>query len=440
MNKKFFITAIALLFMLAAISACGDKDDNDNNNNNNEDEENEENNEDENENNENNGLNMNDDNENDDTNINDDNDEDDEAADGDFDELIEYMEDETDGTAEVLYENDDTEDHEMDDVNVSLDGYTLVELNDFHTNFEIPFDDQTDGGVVIAQYTVKNDSDDDVSYMPSFEMTYDGAEKDIDNYMDLLPEDEQLPEMLSPDDDYELQAGDEVTGYYTYPFGEDRLDDVLDKGEADVNVPAPHEDVEDSSTALGDEGQFTLSLDEETSKANADDDSEDFYEDKATSENMGDKEMLDSEEDMDQTEELADVGVTLDGYQFTEFEPNEEEAPRFEDFNEGVVLLTVKFEMDNGGDSEIGKGSMDSKLTVNDGSEYILGEGMLLDYDNDDAIDEDDTGDLLQVFAMDKEEYDKILKDKSFEVEIGPLRDKDAEDISKGKEVEFDLK
>lgn len=437
MNKKVFMLAIVMLFTIAIISACGEND----SNNNDAEEENSESEKNDND------MNSDDDNEDDnDTNMSGDNDDD--SDDSEFADLIDYMEDETEGTADILYENDESQDHEMDGVTATLDGYTLVELNDFHRDYNIPFDEETDGGVVIAKYTVDNDTDDDLAYMPTFNMSYVGAEKDIDNYHELLPEDEQLPEKLSPDDDYELAAGDEITGYYTYPFGADRLDDVLDEGEADVEVPQPQEDIDDYSTALGDEGQFTLSLDDEDSDEGSESDEEDdenkendddFYEDKATSENMGDKEMLDSESDVDQTDTLDDVDVTLDGYQFTAFEPNDEEAPRFEDFDDDVVLLTVKFAIDNGGDSEIGKGSMESKLTLDDGS-YLLGEGMLLDYSNDDTIEDGDDGDLLQVFVMDKDMYDEDLEENAFEIELGPLRNEDAEDISKGEEVSFELK
>lgn len=445
MNRKWLILAIALFFTVAVVSACGDKDDNDNNNNNDnnvENEENNENNENENENNNNENNDDNDLNDND-LNDNDNNDDDDKTAmagaESDFDELIQYMEEETEGEAEILYESDNGDEHDMEGVTVSLDEYALVELNDFHMDFSIPFDDQTDGGVVITKYTVKNDSDDDVSYMPMMPATYVGAEKNIDNYREILPKEEQLAVMLTSDDDYELKAGDELTGYYTYPLGEDRLADVLDEGEIEVEIPQPQEDPDDYSSTLGDEGTFTINLSDDNAEKNEEKASKGFYEDKVTSDNWGDKEMLDNEEDMGQTEELRDVDVTLDGYQFTEFEPNSDEAPRFESFENGIVLVTIKFDLENNGDDEIGKNSVSSKLTMNDGSMYTLGDGMLLDYRNDDTIEPGDSGELLQVYLLDKRDYED-WEDRSFEVELGPLRDAEAQDISKGKKVEFDLK
>src|SRR5699024_6524493 len=99
-----------------------------------------------------------------------------------FDELIEYMEEETEGEAKILFENDGGDEHDMEGVTFSLDEYALVELNDFHENYSIPFDDETSGGVVIAKYTLANDTDDDVHYTPMFSASYTGGEKHLDNY------------------------------------------------------------------------------------------------------------------------------------------------------------------------------------------------------------------------------------------------------------------
>lgn len=136
MKRRWLVLAIALFFMVGIVSACGDKDDNNNNNNNdnnnvenednNNDNDDNNNNEDNNDNNDNddiagNGLN-NDDNDNNDNNDNDNNDNDDERASanasGNFDDLIEFMEDETEGEAELIYESDNGDEHDMD-------GFTL---------------------------------------------------------------------------------------------------------------------------------------------------------------------------------------------------------------------------------------------------------------------------------------------------------------------------
>src|SRR5699024_12772934 len=94
-----------------------------------------------------------------------------------------------------------------------------------------------------------------------------------------------------------------------------------------------------------------------------------FYEERATDENMGDKTMIKEKEDIGETVSLSDSKVTLEGYQFTEFEPNKEEAPRFEDFDEGIVLLTLKMEIENNESDPVGLTSLSSTLDVNNGKE-----------------------------------------------------------------------
>src|SRR5699024_12201404 len=49
---------------------------------------------------------------------------------GDFDELIKYMEDETEGTAEIIYEGEGGDEHDMDGVTVSVDSYVLLERSE----------------------------------------------------------------------------------------------------------------------------------------------------------------------------------------------------------------------------------------------------------------------------------------------------------------------
>ena len=82
------------------------------------------------------------------------------------------MEETSEGNATILYENTQSQTHEVDQFSVTLEQYTVVELIDFHTNFAIPFDDETDGGVLIAEYTMTNESDEDLFYMPSLNLSY----------------------------------------------------------------------------------------------------------------------------------------------------------------------------------------------------------------------------------------------------------------------------
>ncbi|GEN85630.1 DUF5068 domain-containing protein [Oceanobacillus sojae] len=183
------------------------------------------------------------------------------SSNAEFDVLITAMEEETEGTATLLFENNESQSHEREGLSLTLDAYPLVELEDFYTNFSIPFGDQTDGGVILVQYTVKNDSDQDLHYMPTLNIDYVGATKHHNNYRDLIPLEEQLPTILAPDNEYLVEAEDKVTGYYAYPFGQDELEEILAEGNVIVDAPAPTTEYNEYSSTIGSGTEFTLPLD-----------------------------------------------------------------------------------------------------------------------------------------------------------------------------------
>ncbi|MEN1939024.1 DUF5068 domain-containing protein [Paenibacillus sp. 102] len=359
------------------------------------------------------------------------------AKSNDYSKLISYMEKETQGKTKVLYENKEPQVHKLQDVSVSLDNYTLVELNDFHTDFNIPFNDQTNGGVILAHYTVKNDSNKDVYYMPNLNITFTGAKRDYSNYKDLIPKEEQLPTKLSPSNNYLVKAKESISGYIAYPFGKDDLTKILELSTVSVKVPEAQANKGKYDAPIGSAGNLALSLNKQGDQKVTTDKT--FYQDKATAENMGEKSMLNEKSNINKSEQLGATKVTLDGYQFTKFTPNSVEAPRFESFKNGIVLLTVKFKLDNKETEDISLSPISSKLSVNDGAQYTLNEGMLLNYKYGDSIKTGASGELLQIFILDQEQYEKIWKNKNFEIELGPMMNKDAKDISKGHKVKFTL-
>src|SRR5699024_903626 len=171
MYKRTFRFAFILLFTLIFASACGNISDmlssnNDNNEENEADAEEEDNANEEannNENNENNGemKKIGEVEETDNDNNNDDEDNDDAKSDIDvkdskFSDQIEYMEEETEGTAEVLFESDESQEHDMEDVSLTQEGYTFVELDDFHIDLSIPLDDEKVVGCFITIYNIHN--------------------------------------------------------------------------------------------------------------------------------------------------------------------------------------------------------------------------------------------------------------------------------------------
>ncbi|MED0981396.1 DUF5068 domain-containing protein [Bacillus paramycoides] len=355
----------------------------------------------------------------------------------DYSKLISYMEKETGGKTKVLFENKEPQIYKAEDISVSLNSYTLVELNGFHTDFNIPFNNQTDGGVILANYSVKNNSPKDIYYMPALDMSFTGAQKVYSNYKDLIPKEDQLPSKLAPTNDYLVKAGETISGYIAYPFGKDDLTKISTLSTVSVKVPTAQANKGKFDAPIGSPGNFSLSLNKQgTEKVAAD---KTFYQDKATANNMGDKKMLKEKSSINNSQELGAVNVTLDGYQFTQFTPNSVEAPRFANFKNGIVLLTVKFKLDNKDAQDVALSPISSTLRVNDGTQYTLSEGMLLNYDYNASVKTGTSGELLQVYTLDQEQYEKIWKDKTFEIELGPMRNKEAKDISQGKKAKFTL-
>ncbi|MES5848750.1 MULTISPECIES: DUF5068 domain-containing protein [unclassified Bacillus cereus group] len=355
----------------------------------------------------------------------------------DYSKLISYMEKETGGKTKVLFENKEPQVHKAEDVSVSMNSYTLVELNGFHTDFNIPFNRQTEGGVILVNYSVKNSSAKDIYYMPALDMSFTGAQKVYSNYKDLIPKEDQLPTKLAPTNDYLVKAGETISGYIAYPFGKDDLEKISSLSTVSVTVPTAQANKGKFDAPIGSPGSFSLSLNKQGAEKVATDKA--FYQDKATANNMGDKKMLKEKSSINNSQELGAVHVTLDGYQFTQFTPNSVEAPRFANFKNGIVLLTVKFKLDNKDTQDVSLSPISSTLRVNDGTQYTINEGMLLNYDYNASVKTGTSGELLQVFILDQEQYEKIWKDKSFEIELGPMRNKEAKDISQGKKVKFTL-
>ena len=111
----------------------------------------------------------------------------------------------------------------------------------------------------------------------------------------------------------------------------------------DVLVPTAQSDMDDFETIIGSKGRFTIAISDEGAESVAN--NSQFYEDRVTFEKLGEKTLLKEKSDIGESKELGDATVTLEGYQFTEFTPNAEEAPRFSSFTNGMILLTVKFDI-----------------------------------------------------------------------------------------------
>ncbi|MDR4937980.1 DUF5068 domain-containing protein [Rossellomorea marisflavi] len=356
-----------------------------------------------------------------------------------FSDLITFMEKETGGSAKKVFENTKPEqEYETEGIKVSLDQYQVLELNGLDEEYRTPFKKEEDGAVVLAKYTLKNESDQDVYYNPTLNMTFSGADKSYDNYRELLPEDKQIKEMLTPDNEYLWKKGETITGYYTYTMSKGDLEKAMDVSTVAIEVPAAQAEKDDYNSLIGEKGIFNVGLTEAGVKKVAD--NKKFYQDLTTKNDLGEKVMVDEKEGIGTNEKIGDLTFTLEGYQFAEFTPNAVEAPKFSNFKGDMVLLTVKLQVENGGKEQLSQGSPTSKLLIDGGADYTLDQPMLTGYAYDDVIEPGESGELLQIFVLDKEKYEKIWKDKSFEMEIAHLQNAKAKELFEGKTVSFKLK
>lgn len=68
----------------------------------------------------------------------------------------------------------------------------------------------------------------------------------------------------------------------------------------------------------------------------------------------------------------------------------------------------MKFKLDNKDTQDVSLSPISSTLRVNDGTQYTINEGMLLNYDYNAAVKTGTSGELLQVFILHQEQYEKI--------------------------------
>lgn len=131
---------------------------------------------------------------------------------------------------------------------------------------------------------------------------------------------------------------------------------------------------------------------------------------------MGTKTLLASKEPKE-TKEFEGIKVTLDGYQFTEFVPNEDQASRFKKFETGVVLLTTKLTVKNDGKASIKFGNTSGSLTMGNSVKTLSQNGLEVTAEKTDLpVGEEATKYL--VFAMDKESYEKLYHEQEFKLSV----------------------
>lgn len=328
-----------------------------------------------------------------------------------------------------------------EDTIVSINGFELDEVTDFHSDFEIPFKGNTDkGGVVLAEFTVENKGKEPVYFTPSINLTFTGATNSYSSTKSLLSDESKDFSSMVTSKKFKINAGEKVTGNAAYAIDLAGLEKIEKEGLITAEVPAAFskENSFKREDMIGEDELVNLAMNEKGSDKNTSEAK--LYKDKVTLENWGEKTLLQENTALNKKEKIGKTEVTLEGYQFTEFKPNEDKASRFSSFENGVVLLTAKFKLDNQGEYDISLTSSSSTLLVNNGSQKTLSEGMLVKSPASGKLEHGKSGDWIQVFVLDKEQYDKIWKDKSFVLETRLLDYDTSASIEKGKTATFEWK
>lgn len=362
-----------------------------------------------------------------------------EAGSEEFDKIVAGIKENLDAKEiKVLYADMKPQVFEQGTVTVSLDGYETLELNDFKQDFASSFRDNSDhAGLLLAKYTIVNTGKEDAYYPPIFGLDYSESKHGFSaRTKNIMSEDVVDLSSTMVKKERKLTAGESVTGFLAFNIDGPSLDDMKKLAMVTMTIPAAYSKDEISKEArLGEEVKIELPVTDKGEETIAE--KANFYPDKITVDNMGTKTLLKEKKDIAETADYGEAKVTFNGYQFTEFVPNETEAPRFSDFENGIVLMTASFTIKNDGDEIIAPSTSSATLNVNNDSQRIMNSGMLLPRTTDNEIKKGEAKEWIQVFAFDKEQYDKIWKDKDFSIKVN-LRQISGS-LRKGEDVTFKL-
>lgn len=169
-----------------------------------------------------------------------------------------------------------------------------------------------------------------------------------------------------------------------------------------------------------------------------------FYEDNITIDKMGEKKILFANEAINETQTLTGVDVTFEGYQFTQFVPDEAYEPDFDIFDGGIVLFTTKFHFTNNNDEEIYINVMWDSITVNDGENEVGSPVIFIRTELDkerNILDPGESTIAYQVTALAEHRFEAI-KDEELSIEFGPIYQLDSDGrvfAITGETISFDL-
>ena len=333
-----------------------------------------------------------------------------------------------------LFEKDDVITNGDNNVNFTINGYQYLKIENFSRDFAVSYGDQNkEGGVLLVSATFKNNSDTSVYAGPGFSMSVVGYDSAIGRDEDLL-ENDLVGELL--DKKNELKQNEELSGYVALGVKPAAMEKITESGTAEFELPGFYSKPDSFSKAdtIVEPKKESIALTNEGESSNTE--ASQFYEDKITTENMGTKTMID-EKKLEKVENFENVAITAEGSQITSFEPNEEQASRFSKFESGVILITVKLNIRNDGDTPLNVDSTSATLKIGD-SVKMMSENMLQTKNGADEVGKGEEATKCLVFALDKESYEKLYKDQDLLLDVN-LYDTNFKRITKIGNILFEL-
>lgn len=338
---------------------------------------------------------------------------------------------ETEGDVEVIYTNENPGFlHDMNGFKVSVDAYQIVKVTDMNTDFYIEFDDQTEGYVITAKVTIDNTTNQALYYNPNFDILLSGPSDYFAKERTFVRD--EYPKSVIETETSKWAAGEKISGLVSYTLTNDEFK-LLDTVKPKLLIRGGVADNNQYSGSFKGDGifDFTYSAEQAAAVANA----HVFYPDLLTLENMADKELIFENMEINETQQIADVKVTLEGIQYTEITPTKAHEDRFRNFGDrGIVALTAKFIIDNQSSENLDLPFIASKVTIDQNRGNVLAEGMV-EPNNPRYIEAGKQGEKYSVFLFRKDEFEIF---KTFDLEFGPFRD-GGTDLFKGKSVKFSL-
>lgn len=345
-----------------------------------------------------------------------------------------YIAEESEGKVEVVYTNTKPNyTFDMNGFKVSVDQYQIVRLSDIHKDYTYVFDDQPDGYVITAQVTLDNQVGKPMYYTPMMHIR-------VANEYEIFP---GSSTMFVDDKDKvfskkETEAGkyakdEKVTGFFTFALTNDEYQSMSSVNPKFVIEGGAVDNADGKGASYNDATFDFIISDEQKSKLAS---QPNFYQDELLLKDMAQKKMIFEKQNIADTKELNGVKITLDGIQYTEVIPTEAYKEAFADFGDsGIVAITMSLLFENQSQEPISAYWTSPKINI-DETRATLYNTSQLEPEGTDEIKPGEKGERLAVFLLRKDEFGIY---KKFDLEVGPLRNMENADVSKGYTVTFSL-